>query len=455
MKNQSWIIIAFVFTLIIGYLIIGIFNRYQNDDFGLNIRIQEMGGVINAFHFFLINWESNLSTLFLLFLIQFFNSWNPFLYNALILLLNVLSLNYFLRKTILNALASKYISLLLSFLIIGLLYFSCRAQGNAVYWVTGQIAYCLPLCYLFLGIAFWRENKIFLSSIFLFLFAHSRIHYDGIFLAILFIYLIYLFYSKKIKDISFAQNIPLLSFIAGTLTYIIVPGNYARVASVNSNLDPNGFVEIMSLFISAIKHYIYSFITNWRQLIIFPIGIILGYLFFEISKKITKQMLFWLTLGFIAAFLAQSIVMFIAIKTFVGYGRIFLLLDFLVVLLLLAYGVYMGSYLKQWFSSKTNSILVLSFSISIISVLFIHYYNAIDQARLFAKSYDTRMELLLAQKSAGRSMPLYLKPLNPSDVLNFMEIRPYKGNENNNDIYDNIVYEQYFNLPFKIFLEAE
>ena len=83
-----------------------------------------------------------------------------------------------------------------------------------------------------------------------------------------------------------------------------------------------------------------------------------------------------------------------------------------------------------------------------------NYYQNFKIAKKFAKAYDQRLDYLMEEKKANNTKAIYLKPLPPSGVLQFMEILPQK-NASDELPYDNWVYVKYFDLPFNIFLINE
>ena len=334
-SSLKYILYAIVIVLCLGYFIISFSNRYQNDDFGFSYGIRSYG-VWNMFIMYALSWETNLNTLMLLSLLKWTTLFQPFVFNILIFIVDVFGF-WLLLKTII-----KYYSIelngreifLVSSLIIGITYFSCRAEGNVTYWVTGQIVYCLVLFYLFIGLHFWIKGKLFLACIFMFLFAHTRLNYDAIFIGLYFSFHGFQYFKNRKHSINWKSHLPFLIFILGILTYIIIPGNFKRADAIKLN-QAEQQLSIFSLingWLHAFNHLIGIVITSWKQLIILPVGLIVGLSINQSSRfkqLLSIRFLFISGIAFIISYIGQSTIMQLAINTPVGYGRVFFFLEML------------------------------------------------------------------------------------------------------------------------------
>ena len=319
----------------LGYILVSFHTRYMFDDMGFAALVRD-NGIWHAFIIQYYSWETIYNSLLVFFLLK----WNfyipPYVYNISILLVNIYCF-YLMLKTILiyyKVGMSRANILLLSVLVIGITYYSCRARGFAIYWVTGQIVYCLFLSYLFLGLHFWINGKLLLASVCMFLFAHTRINYDAIFIGLYAgFFAAYWLQSKRIV-MNVKAQLPFLFFLIGIITYVIIPGNYARMASIRSP-DPNLHLSVpvfLKGYLSAFKHMAGIILSSWKQLMILPVGILLGLLLADniaLRKLITQKLLLYCTLTFILCYIGQSTVIFISLKTPVGYNRIFFMLEML------------------------------------------------------------------------------------------------------------------------------
>jgi len=452
-----YFIFSLTLILLIGYILIALNNRYQFDDFGLYCLVRE-NGFWKAFQINFFYWETTLNTIILFSLLKWINLFPPYVYSFVILLINTYCF-FLLLKTIVKHYAVKMSSrdtLLISALVIALTYFSCRAMGNAVYWVTGQIFYCLFLSYLFLALHFWIKKKLLLASVFMFLFAHTRINYDAIFLGLYASYFLFYWYTNKKIILNWKSQIPFLFFLVGLITYVIIPGNYRRLDSIHvaGPEQPLSVILIMKGWISAFKHLAGILLSNWKQLIILPVGLLLGLYLgdnLNLKKLIIPRLLIYCSLAFMISYIGQSTVVYIAIKTPVGYGRIFFLLEMLLFILILLYGIYFGILLQSFLAPKIIVPLIYAMSITILLAVGFDHYKNYRIATVFAKAYDKRIQHLKQMKQMLRKENVYLTALPNSGVLEFEEISP--ETDNTGILPDNnAVYVRYYQLPFKIYL---
>jgi Family of unknown function (DUF6056) len=456
-KMAGYFIYCLVGLLCFGYILLAFNNRYQFDDLGFSAMVREEG-IWKAFQNMYYYWETIYNTLLLFFLLKWTSYVSPYVYNIPILLINIYCL-FLLLKTIFQYYAVEIRSrdvFLISSLVIAISYFSCRAMGNAVYWVTGQIVYCLFLSFLFLALHFWIKQKFFLASVFMFLFAHTRINYDAIFLGLYVSYFLFYWYNNKKITFNWKTQIPLLFFLIGLITYVIIPGNYRRMDSIKvaGSVLPLSAINIMKGWISAFKHLAGIFISSWKELIILPIGVILGLYLgdnLKLIKAITPRLLIYCSLAFIISYIGQSTVIYIAIKTPVGYGRIFFFLEMLLFILILLYGIYFGILLQSYLAPKIIAPLIYVMSLIILFAVGFDYYKNYQITTVFAKAYDKRIQHLKEMKQTLTKENVYLTPLPNSEVLEFMEIAP--ESDSTAALPDNnAVYVRYYQLPFKIFL---
>lgn len=453
----KYILWTIVIVLCVGYILISFNNRYQNDDlgFGYGIRVYGVWGrfIMNA-HI----WETNLNTLVLFTFLQWIDLFQPFVFNIFIFFVDIFGL-WILLKTII-----KYYSIntdrlgifLISTLIMSITYFSCRAEGNVTYWVTGQIVYCLVLFYLFIGLHFWIKGNLFLASVFLFFFAHSRLNYDAIFIGLYVCFYGFKYFKTKGQSINWKSHLPFLIFVLGIITYILIPGNFKRAASIGLDKREQqlSIFSILNDWLHAFKHLVGIVLTSWKQLVIFPIGLLLGLSIKDYSRYmqlINIRCLLLCTIAFVISYIGQSTVMLLAIGTPVGYGRVFFFLEMILFILLLLYGSYAGIRLRELFNERIIKILSVIITVFILVPISYNYYRNIVIAREFSEAYDKRITYLLKEKADGRTNILYVKPLPLSGTLQFMEILPQIDGLSKLP-YDNWVYVEYYDLPFNIYL---
>lgn len=456
-KSKSHLFfILFAILFCMGYILISFHNCYQSDDMGFVWVIRSTGGVWNAFKYNYASWETTYNSLLLFWIIKWTTILPPFVFNLLTFLINIISFYLFLKS--LNDFYKFKISdsvvFVFSILIIGITYFACRASGNVVYWVTGQLAYCLFLSYLFLGLHFWIKGKLLVASVCMFLFAHTRINYDAIFIALYTTYLLHELYKHKTIFKNWKRRLPFLFFVAGLITYIIIPGNYKRVESVRQLNGENHLTIILLLkgWFWMFESVASTLLFNWKQLIIPLIGCLFG-LYFQDNPRLKRiiniRLLIVFVFGFILSCIAQSTIVNISIGQAIGYDRIFFFLDILLFILLLFLGLYFGIRIKL---KSINSTLIYMISFLVLFSVGFFYYQNFKTTRIFAKAYDNRINELLALKKRDNIQKIYLDRLPDSGVLQFMEISP-EPPDTTTYLYDNIVYGHYYQLPFKIYLK--
>jgi hypothetical protein len=460
MRNQyfaKYSLILLTGILCFGYIAIAFNNRYDYDDFGLHCLVRD-NGIWKSFQILYFSWETPYLTFVPLWLLKWINVVPPYVYNISIFLIGIYSFSLVLKGIL------KYYSIemgrgeivMLSALIIALSYFSCRAIGNISYWVTGQIVYCLFLTCLFFGIHFWLKQKLWVASVFMFLFAHSRINYDAIFIGLYASYFIFLWIKINKIVINWKMQIPFLFFIIGMVLYIIVPGNYHRSNTfiVNSPIKHLSVLLFLQGWTSAFVHLAGTILASWKQLMILPVGVLLGFYFFNqstVRALITFPFLVKCAIAFIVAYLGQATILLIAIRTPVGYGRIFYFLELLLFVFFLLCGIFAGFKLRLILNDKVIFSLILIKSFLVLFFTGSYFYENYLITLNFAHAYDRRIELLKDLKQKGTTGNVYLSQLPESGVLFFTEIE-FQTNDSKDLPSNNADYVRYFQLPFNIFL---
>ncbi len=458
-KINSFLIYIIFLFFFINYVLISFYNVYQNDDLTFYADVNKEG-ILRLWWIYFHWWETNLNSIIMFAMTKFVRFIPPFAYNILIFTTNILSFNFFL-----NTLSNKYElklstikCFLISIFIIGVTYFSCSAQGNVTYWVVGQIVYCLFLSYLFLGISFWMKNKIISASFFLFMFAHTRINYDAIFIGLFFSYFIYKLFSNSDtkKKIELKELLPFIAFLFGLISYLMIPGNYKRAELYNStNESTISIFNLSYLVLMAAKDSVFSFISNWKQIIILPIGILFSILYKDskIETELTKPRLLWFAFSLIIAFIGQALVLLISIKTTNYSPRIYFFFEFLFFIFLFLIGLKIGVKINKFISDYFSNIIIYITSIFLLSLFIYDLNNNIRKVRKFNRAYNKRIEMLLDYKNKKRTEPVFLDPLPESGSLSFMEIKPLKPGQNTAS--DIEAYIQYYQLPYRIYIKEK
>lgn len=462
--NKSYtnkIIISLLLLLVLSYLFfysaIGYYNRFQTDDLSFASMINEYGfwQTVQNFYF---NWEFNLTTILLFFVLDMSQHINLFFVTTGILLLNAICLYPLLRESFrfLSLPFEKWLTGLLALAIMCLHYLSNRAQGGVTYWITAQVAYAVPFCFLFLGLFFsMRKGKLslLLACTCLFLFAHSRLNYDASFSAIYMVFALYRYRLTREFDIK--RHLPFICFLLGIITCILVPGTFKRftVQGVTTTGESLNFWLFIHGYWVALKHFASTFSHNLYWIICCILFFFVGTYFKGTFKSFYSRfpgIIWFIITSALLALLANTIVTIVALKTPIGYGRIFFFLDFYFLLVFFFFFSWLGMYLKlQQFLLK--NLLVGSISFLLVYVIVQGSKNKV-LAKNFAYSYDKRIRLLVANNNKIRNgKSLYLNPLPSSGVLDIPEI----GKEDTVTKfipYTNYSLKKYYNLGFNVFL---
>ena len=173
---------------------------------------------------------------------------------------------------------------------------------------------------------------------------------------------------------------------------------------------------------------------------------------FKLKELITLRFLMYCSIAFIISYIGQSTVIYIAIKTPVGYGRIFFMLEMLLFILILLYGIYFGNLLQSHAGKAIVNPLIYITSVSILFAVAFSIYTSYQTTAVFARAYDKRIQYLKDLKQTAVKGKVYVSALPSSGVLEFMEISP--ETDSLGTLPDNnAVYVKYYRLPFKLFLE--
>lgn len=447
--------------LFLFYSLIAFFNRYQTDDLSFTAKINEMG-IFAALKDFFINWEANFTTVILFFSLDFFQDKNLMFLNTGVLLSNLVCF-YFLLLRInnkFNLFIRRSELFILSACFILVFYSSVRAEGGVIYWSTSQIAYFVPLNFLFLGLGFWLfeygKASLFAASIFMFLFAHSRINYDASFIALYsFFYLIYIIKYKKIR---WRLQIPFLAFLFGILTYLLIPGVYKRIAF--HQVSGNYVSETQTLFyylkscLIGVTHFYKMAVFNPGFWFVFIVSFFCGNLFsdqlansFSIGRKLSNVMI--LFTGFNIALLFHVIVVLLALKTPIGYGRVFVFIEMIWLFFLLLGGLMLGSVFQQM---KVSRVMIVVIFISFFAWSLKKNITLLGDARNFAKLHDNRINYLMKLKATNNSNKVELEGLKGTYVFGYEDIQP-EDTVTHIIPYPNYSVQKYYQLPFMVYLK--
>lgn len=442
------------------YCFIAYYNRYQTDDLAFTAKINEMG-FFAAIRDFFLNWEANLSSVLLFLFLDFFQDKNLLFLNGGIFLSNILCF-WFLLSRLVNRnkiVLKKTEEFVIAAFIIALFYTSTRAGGGVIYWSTAQIAYFIPLNFLFIGLGYWiaakEKQSIAAAAFFLFLFAHSRINYDASFAIVYAVFFILFFLQTK--KINFRLQLPFLFFMVGVLTYLLVPGVYKRIAfhqeGSSAFAQPHTLFYYVRSSIIGIVHFYKMAVLNTSFWFVLAVAFFCGSLFVSFFNKLftasVSKRIILLIIAFNAALVMHVFIILFALKTPIGYGRVFVFIEFMWFILIILLGLFAGSKFKIVAFSKIMLIVIIC-----IYLFFGWQKNlqALSDAKLFAKQHDERIEYLKQLKEKGSRSTVYLPALKGTEVFGYEDIQ--KEDTMTHIIpYPNYSLQQYYRLPFMVFLE--
>lgn len=451
---------AFVALNFVFYCIFAYHNRYQTDDLAFTAKINELG-LNEALKDFFLNWEANFTSIILFLLLNFFQDKNLLFLNGLIFLSNIFSLWFSVGRIskIFKIDLKNSESFVAASCIIVMLYVSVRAAGGVVYWSTAQIAYFIPLNFLFLAVGYWfsdgKGKSIAFASFFMFLFAHSRMNYVASFTAIYFYFtFLYFIQTRKFKLL---LHLPFLFFLIGIVSYLLIPGVYKRITfHQNESLvitKPHTFFFYVKSLLIGIVHFYKMAVINIGFWFVFVISFCCGSMFSAVLPKLfrffqIKKIIFVLC-AFNVALLMHVIVILVALKTPIGYGRVFVFVEFLWLIFLIFTGLVAGTSFKYVHVSKASAILFFC--------LFIFFtvnknINLLADAKLFSKQHDQRIKYLKQLKRGNNRSKIFIPALEGKEVFSYEDIQ-LEDTVNHIIPYPNYSIQQYYRLPFSVFLK--
>jgi hypothetical protein len=452
--------IFFSLTVFVLYCLIASCNRYQTDDLYFSALINK-DGLMSTLKFVFYNWEFNLISVLYYVCLQGFQDINLLYLNSPIYLSNVLCLWFMINKLLhLVNIQMKYNqTFVIAACFIAILYLSLRAGSGVTFWITAQIVYLIPLNFLLMGIAFWYSDERGISipaaCLFLFLFAHSRVNYDLCFFSVYVLLAIVRFFQSK--KFSISAHLPFVFFLVGFFSYLIIPGCYRRFAFHNGNdIDSSQVVSyffyVKSIFIGVVHFYKMS-ISNLGFWFAFLVSFLAGMNYRTlVSDRIKANFRGWIVLFFVAfnvALLANILVTLIALKTPIGYGRIFVFLEFLFLSFIVLSGLMIGTFLN--FRWKTKSLIFFAF-LSVTCLIINKGATKLNTALMFVKQHDERIAKLDCLKRDNFRGKVYLSPLQGCDVLGYQDIG-VEDTLTKITPYPNRSIQDYYSLPFQIFLK--
>ena len=454
------IILFWMFCIIYTffYLAIANYNQYYTDDltFASNVNNLGLSAAIKDMYF---HWEFNLNTILLLAGLDYFQDKNMVFANGSIFVLNIFSmypLIKLLKKRYFNFVSSQFPALI-AFFLICMLYASNRAEGGVIYWLTGQIAYSLPLSFLFLGLFFWlRSHKydMIYACILLFLFAHTRFNYVASFISM---YAAYIFILIKYKKPLFSKvHFPFVACLLGVATCFLVPGLYERMNFHNANSissDKFTIISVLKGFIISIKHYFLTFMSNPYQVLLCVLAVCVGSIYkdqINISFSHARNIVLFSFITFIAVLIAHTFVIMVGLKTPIGYGRVFFFVDLCFIVFIIIIFSSLGTLIKG--SPIVNgSILIVTILLITGLVMQKGIINLIA-AKEYSIAQNTRIAFLIELKKKQHVNDVFVDALPDPGILGITDL-DVKDTVSLALSYPNYSLRKYYQLPFDVYLK--
>jgi hypothetical protein len=351
---------------------------------------------------------------------------------------------------------------ILGFLLVLPFYFltwNTDTYQNAVFWVTGSSAYMLPIAFFMIAILLRTNIKTRIWTIpFWFLLAGTQINY------ILVFGLIYLLLIREriipIDRLLWIELVIILMFLAYTWGY---PGVLVRINAAQGEVT--SAVNFFSGFLIRLPDFLVNPFIHEPFLYLLMLVLIAFLLHTNDSfRKLLYSfhaVIARLVVYIFAVWLVHSFVLYAAFKPGIGYGRVHFLMEFIVYLLtILIFSVF---YRKLDSIPSFASFLKISFytlAIGVVVLSGIRLRDIAYRARNFAKAYDDRIRVLLAEKEFGRTDCLLVKRFPNSGILGYVDLsEQIKCNHPSSDggyiypkivNYDNWVFEEYYHLPYSL-----
>ena len=277
--------IFFLISLFLIYLAV-FYHPLVGDDYYYKEFVKTNSNFYDYFVERYSNWTGRFSQIIFSFWV-FSSDFNLLIFKALLIPLIPITFNFFLKKIIklnLKLISVEFIILFIS------LWFILPAINETIFWISGSIAYLIPIFFSLIYLGLFNEKKInknipryifYLVSSFLAGSSHLQA-FIGCF--VLSTYFVYINYKKD--NSNFLNFIPFYTlFLFGGLILILAPGNFNRLDYVE---DYNFVATIYKSFLFIASSIFY--LGDIQSSTIYFLIIFL--LFFLFSKKFTFKLFF-------------------------------------------------------------------------------------------------------------------------------------------------------------------
>lgn len=454
------IILLFLITLL-NLCIIVFFDfcaKPQSDDWGFQAFIDEYG-MFGSYLNMRETFQTSPYMLVVMFPFILLQKVIPYFILLLIIQLSLPVSLFLLLKKFLYSSESKleeYKVFLILFNISILAYLTAwntNTFQNAVFWLSGALAYILPISMYILFLERMIKirkgliDKILIFAL-LFLLVGVQINYIVIFS----IFFIFILFFKVIQLDKFVYAIVVWGLMSLVYTWSY-PGWLNRIPQSNEL----GFMDKGLNFLSL-------FFINFKKEPIWSLGLILFIiiasnflkpLFFKTDLKKTEFNKFLLLLFVILTI--SILLQIIAFNGNIGYGRVHFVSHICQLLFLFFIGINLSYYYV--INEKLNILLLLSITILILFPLKFKLY----QAKRFSKAWNEREEVILRNKNFSKDC-LYLSELPKSGILGYVDIQSdvqcghfvgFKGELEYSKIknYDHWVHKMHYGLTKNIIIK--
>jgi hypothetical protein len=431
----------------------------QSDDWGFQAFIDEYG-MFGSFLNMRETCQTSPYMLVVMFPFILMQKVIPYFILLLIIQLSLPVSLFLLLKKFITGKVSKWEELkvfLIIFNISILVYLTAwntKTFQNAVFWLTGALAYILPISmYILFLERIMKNNKRFIdkSIIFLLVFLLVGVQINYIIIFSIFFLLILVFKVIQLDKFVYIMLVWGLISLVYTWSY---PGWLNRIPPSNElDLIDKG-LNFLSLFI-----------INFKKEPIWSLGLILLILFVSNSLRplfyqtdIKKAEFNKLLLLLFVILTISILLQIIAFNGNIGYGRVHFISYICQILFLFFIGINLSHYFV--INEKLNILLLLTVTILILFPLKFKLY----QAKRFSKAWDEREEVILRNKSYSKDC-FYLPELPKSGILGYVDLQSdvqcehfvgFKGKLKYGSIinYDHWVHKMHYGLTQNISIES-
>lgn len=457
-RLKSILFFLFVFIALFTLLLFDVYAKPQSDDWGWLEFIKEYG-YFGSYSSMRETSQMSPYMVLVMFPVVLLQYYVP--YGILLFVIQMslpISIFIFIKRTVAVQNRLAQLKLLLAIILVTILiYFTAwntNTHQNAIFWLTGTLAYVLPIAFFFgfidriLKIEKTSFDK-FLILLLTFLLVGVQINYIAIFglIGLLF------FLNKKIPLDNFFKW-----FVVWGILSVIYTWSYSgwlnRIQTTNN-------VEVFEK-VTNCTHLLFISILNepYWSLSLFLLGIYLASLLSKNNSKQFRGILTWkITAQVASIILISAFLILVAFNGNMGYGRVQFLTHFMVVLFVLAIIIKIG---KKYIS---QGLLPLGFLILSIGLFILPLKSKLWRAQKFSNAWTERESIIETQNMNGDNC-VFVNKLPKSDILGYSDLNPSvtcdsfvgcmgKLRYGKINFYDNWVHKQHYNLKGNIVIRDE